>query len=188
MSYFGELFTSDIQMDDLDRQLAIWVTQLLENAIESNATNIEVRFLKMGAEGFDVIDNGAGVHETDFPALAKTLPNRESNSMYKSRSLGYQGEALYSLVKSSAVTIYTRHKDEKHGWKLTFDKDCDIATKIKIEKPTSGTTIEVRDVHRINARAAFSYKKYIKEHNDHCTRIMSTYSMIMWNRGISLTF
>ena len=50
---------------------------MLENAIESHATNIEVRFLKMGAEGFDVIDNGTGIHETEFSSLAKTLPNRE---------------------------------------------------------------------------------------------------------------
>ena len=48
-----------------------------KNAIESHATNIEVRFLKMGAEGFDVIDNGTGIHETEFSSLAKTLPNRE---------------------------------------------------------------------------------------------------------------
>ena len=43
----------------------------------------------MGSDGFDVIDNGEGISESDFLTLAKTLPNREKNDMYKTRSLGY---------------------------------------------------------------------------------------------------
>ena len=42
MNYFGELFTSDIQMDDLDRQLAVWTVQLLENSIEAHSSDIEI--------------------------------------------------------------------------------------------------------------------------------------------------
>jgi DNA mismatch repair ATPase MutL len=89
LDYFSDLFTSDIRIEDLDNQLRIWVSQFVENSFESKATSVEVRFLKMGSDGFDVIDNGEGIPESDFLTLAKTLPNREKNDMYKTRSLGY---------------------------------------------------------------------------------------------------
>ena len=86
------------------------------------------------------------------------------------------------------MTIYTKHKDSKHAYKLTFDNDCEIANKTRIEKQNPGTTIEVRDIHRINNRAKFSYMKFVKEHNEGASRMMSIYSMILWNRSLSLTF
>lgn len=65
------------------------MTQIIENSFEAKATEVEVRFLKSGSDGFDVIDNGEGIAESEFLTLAKTLPNREENDMYKTRSLGY---------------------------------------------------------------------------------------------------
>ena len=97
MEYFQSLCQSDIPLGDLDQQLRVWTTQLLENSIEMQAKKIEVRFIKMGTEGFDVIDDGVGIAEQDFASLCKTLPNRERNEIYKTRSLGYMGEALNSL-------------------------------------------------------------------------------------------
>lgn len=87
----------------------------------------------MGSEGFDIIDNGDGIRESDFLTLAKTLPNRLKNDMYKTKSLGYQGEALFSLCKSSSVEIYTRHKEADHGFRLAFDRDGELIAKIKTE-------------------------------------------------------
>jgi DNA mismatch repair ATPase MutL len=50
--------------------------QLVENAVyERKATKIEIRFLKMAAEGFDIIDDGQGIPETEMANLCKTLPN-----------------------------------------------------------------------------------------------------------------
>jgi DNA mismatch repair ATPase MutL len=65
----------------------------------------------MAAEGFDIIDDGQGIPETEMANLCKTLPNWERNSIYKTRSIGFLGEAMFSLVKSSQVTVYTRSKD-----------------------------------------------------------------------------
>ena len=144
--------------------------------------------MKMGAEGFDVIDNGDGVPESEFPTLAKTLPNREKNSMYKTRSLGYMGEALFSLVKSSDVVIYTRHKDAQFGHRLSYDRDGEISSKLKIEKAQSGTTIEVRKIHSINTRSQVTYKKYIKDHHENAARIMTEYSLCKFDTQLAMTY
>ena len=69
-----------------------------------------MRFIHKGAEGFDVIDDGDGIKDSELSSLCRTLPNRERNDMYKTRSLGYMGEAMHSLVRSSQVTVFTREK------------------------------------------------------------------------------
>jgi hypothetical protein len=57
------MFISDINklQNDFDNQMRIWVSQLIENSLETRPTRIEVRFIKMGLEGFDIIDNGVGI-------------------------------------------------------------------------------------------------------------------------------
>jgi DNA mismatch repair ATPase MutL len=69
-----------------------------------------VRFLRNGADGFDIIDDGEGIKENDMANFCCTLPNRERNDLYKTRSIGFMGEAMHSLVRSSNVIIYTRDK------------------------------------------------------------------------------
>lgn len=53
-----KLIKSDIKINNLNSLLRIWVSQLVENALEHNATYIEVRFYCWGINGFDVIDDG----------------------------------------------------------------------------------------------------------------------------------
>ena len=87
----------------------------------------------MASEGFDVIDDGEGIADEEMPSLCKTLPNRERNSLYKSRSIGFLGEALQSLVKSSKVTIYTRSKNMAYGNKLVYShNDCELIQKVRV--------------------------------------------------------
>jgi DNA mismatch repair ATPase MutL len=154
--------------------------QLLENAVyERKATRVEVRFLKMAQEGFDIIDDGEGISDEDMANHCKTLPNRERNPMYKTRSLGFLGEALHSLVKSSSVTIFTRSKDAQFGVRLVYSHvDCEITSKTRVQIPY-GTTIEVRKIHCRNAKSAMSYKKFAKDQYDQAQLALTDYSLIL---------
>lgn len=51
--------------------LAIAVKELVENAIDAGATNIEVKVREYGLESIEVVDNGCGVKESDFNGLSK---------------------------------------------------------------------------------------------------------------------
>jgi DNA mismatch repair ATPase MutL len=82
--------------------------------------------------------------------------------MYKKRSIGWRGEALSSLVKSSTVTLTTKHEDEPTGLKVTFSSQGDIKSLEPIELDTPGTLIEVRDIHKNNIRYQQRYKQNIK--------------------------
>lgn len=50
--------------------LAIAVKELVENAIDASATNIEIRLKEYGSDSVEVLDNGAGVKEDNFEALS----------------------------------------------------------------------------------------------------------------------
>lgn len=50
--------------------LAIAVKELVENAIDAKATQIDVRLKEYGSELAEVADNGTGVRRENFQALS----------------------------------------------------------------------------------------------------------------------
>ena len=109
-------------------------------------TCIEVRFYGKGADGFDLVDNGSGYTQNDLSVICKCLSKRERNEIYKHRSLGYRGEALNSLCKSSRLVITTKHIDEPTGLRVTFTSTGDIKTLEPVDMASPGTLVEVRDI------------------------------------------
>ena len=88
-----------------------------------NAKQIEVRFFNNGAEGFDVIDDGDGIMENEFEVLPECLDERSRNDLYKTKSIGFKGEAMFCLIKSSDVTIMSKHKDSEKAFLVKYDRD-----------------------------------------------------------------
>lgn len=51
--------------------LAVAVKELVENSLDADATNIDIRFKNYGIDLIEVSDNGTGVTEDNFAALGK---------------------------------------------------------------------------------------------------------------------
>ena len=47
------------------------VKELLENSLDANSKNIEIKFFASGLNGFEVSDDGKGINESDFEIVAK---------------------------------------------------------------------------------------------------------------------
>jgi DNA mismatch repair protein PMS2 len=45
------------------------VKELLENSLDSGATSVEVKIKDHGLDSIEVIDNGSGISEEDWPSI-----------------------------------------------------------------------------------------------------------------------
>jgi len=97
------------------------VKELIENALDAEATNIEIQIEKGGIDSIIVSDNGEGIEKED--CLVCTL--RHSTSKIASRedidsilTYGFRGEALASIASVADLEIITRYKDEEIGTRI----------------------------------------------------------------------
>jgi DNA mismatch repair protein PMS2 len=95
------------------------VKELVENSLDAEAGNVELKFFASGLNGFEVSDDGKGIKEEDFEIVAKrgtTSKIQEYNDIYRIKSLGFRGEALSSLCNIANVVIQTKKEGWETGW------------------------------------------------------------------------
>ncbi|EIW72799.1 hypothetical protein TREMEDRAFT_25119, partial [Tremella mesenterica DSM 1558] len=89
--------------------------ELLENALDSGANQVEVRIRDHGLEGIEVSDNGSGIKEDDWEFIAlkhhtSKLPDLASLPLVE--TFGFRGEALSALCAlSESMTVVTATKE-----------------------------------------------------------------------------
>lgn len=122
------------------------IKELVENAIDAGATNIEVTLVDGGKSLIIVSDNGKGMDAnelilaTERHATSK-LPD---DNLFNIKYLGFRGEALPSIASVSRMSIISRKQDADSGWKLNIEggvKDSPVPV-----AHAKGTRIEVRDL------------------------------------------
>lgn len=106
-----------------------------------------------------MIDDGEGIKEEDFESLPECLDERARNDLYKTKSIGYKGEAAFCLIKSSDVTIMSKHKDSEKAFLVKYDREGVIQKKEQIQMEINGTIIEVRNIFEISAAVSGIYKR-----------------------------
>jgi DNA mismatch repair protein MutL len=126
------------------------VKELVENAIDARATQIDVSLGNGGKSLILVEDNGHGM---DGAALAlaierhatSKLPEGDSgNRMFQINSLGFRGEALPSIgaVAHLSLTSRAAHSDSAHNVRVDGGKLSPVAP----AAGQVGTRVEVRDL------------------------------------------
>lgn len=99
----------------IDRPAAI-VRELLDNAVDSGATSINVEIEGGGIEKIRISDNGAGMTGDDLKNCARphcTSKISESEDLLNLTTLGFRGEALASIAAVARLTISSGTKRMK---------------------------------------------------------------------------
>ncbi len=94
------------------------VKELVENAIDSGATNITVEIKDGGISFIRVADNGCGIPMDQVKAAFlrhSTSKIRSVDDLADISSLGFRGEALSSIAAVSQVEVITKTKEDKFG-------------------------------------------------------------------------
>jgi DNA mismatch repair protein MutL len=94
------------------------VKELVENALDAGATDIQIIIKDAGRTLIQIIDNGGGMSPTDarmsFERHA-TSKISKADDLYSIRTMGFRGEALASIAAVASVELKTKQNNESLG-------------------------------------------------------------------------
>lgn len=122
------------------------VKELVENAIDAQATQIEIQLRDGGRSFIAVQDNGLGMSATDLALCVERHATSKipDEDLFHIQSLGFRGEALPSIGAISRLKILTRTVEAESGWSLTVEGG--EKSEVTPISHTQGTRIEIRDL------------------------------------------
>ncbi|HWK02369.1 MAG TPA: DNA mismatch repair endonuclease MutL [Puia sp.] len=100
------------------------VKELLENAVDSGATEIKLIVAEAGKSLIQVIDNGKGMSETDARMAFErhaTSKIKNIDDLFHIRTMGFRGEALASIAAVSQVSLKTRRAEDETGTSIEVE-------------------------------------------------------------------
>ncbi len=100
------------------------VKELMENAIDAGATQIDVHVVDAGRTLIQVIDNGKGMSPTDARMCFErhaTSKIRKADDLFALTTMGFRGEALASIAAVAHVELRTRRVEDEVGALLTVE-------------------------------------------------------------------
>ena len=126
------------------------VKELLENAIDAHATDIEVRITQGGMGMIEVIDNGVGIHPDDMVmAVTRHATSKVADvaHLHGITTLGFRGEALAATAAVSRLTLTSSHDNSGIGRQLQVAGILGNMPKLIPVVHHRGTTITVKDLY-----------------------------------------
>lgn len=144
------------------------VKEMVENAVDAGASDIEVEIADGGLTYIRVTDNGSGMSVEDAKlSIVRHATSKIStvDNIYHIASLGFRGEALASISSVSRTAITTRRMEDVEG--TIVEVEGGTVSEVKPIGAPAGTTIEVRDLfYNVPAR-----KKFLKSERTEASRI-----------------
>ena len=152
------------------------VKELVENALDANATQIDVKLANGGLDGIIVDDNGDGMNadELELAVERHATSKLPSDDISIINHFGFRGEALPSIASVSRLIITSKRSDANEAWQIAIDQG-----QVAPMRPASrdqGTRVEVSNLfHATPARLKFM-KSPRTEHGQ-CLEMMKRLSM-----------
>ena len=94
------------------------VKELLENAVDAGATEIQLLVNDAGKALIQVIDNGKGMSETDARMAFErhaTSKIKNIDDLFRIKTMGFRGEALASIAAVAQVELKTKRAEDDAG-------------------------------------------------------------------------
>jgi DNA mismatch repair protein MutL len=152
------------------------VKELVENAVDAGSKNIIVLIKDSGKTLIQVIDDGAGMSETDarlsFERHA-TSKITTAQDLFAITTKGFRGEALASIAAVAMVELKTRKSDSDTGIRVAVS-----GSKVEAQEPCScptGSSFSVKNLfYNIPAR-----RKFLKSDNTEIRHIVNEFQKIV---------
>jgi DNA mismatch repair protein MutL len=180
-----EHIANQIAAGEVIQRPASAVKELLENAVDAEATEIRLIINEAGKSLIQVIDNGKGMSEKDAQnAFARhaTSKIRSIEDLFEIRTMGFRGEALASIAAVAQVQLKTKRLEDEVGVEVSIENSKVISTN-PVASPI-GTSISMKNLFfNVPARRNFlkSNSAELKHILEEFTRVALAFPEIHFN-------
>ena len=119
-----DLLINQIAAGEVVERPAAALKELIENALDAGATQIDVDVAAGGTRRLRVADNGAGIEREDLPlTVARHATSKIATvlDLDAIATLGFRGEALASMAAVSRLAIASRAASQPHAWRIEVE-------------------------------------------------------------------
>ncbi len=148
---------NQIAAGEVIQRPASMVKELLENAIDAEADEIQLIIKDSGKTLVQIIDNGKGMSETDARMAFErhaTSKIASADDLNRLQTMGFRGEALASIAAIAQIDLRTKPQDQDLGSHIIIE-----GSKVKNQEfisTPSGTSLSVKNLfYNVPARRKF---------------------------------
>lgn len=161
------------------------IKELVENAVDAGAKQIDVLVTDAGKTSIQVIDDGKGMSETDARLAFErhaTSKIRNASDLFALRTMGFRGEALASIAAVAQVELRTCLEGEELGTSL-----CIAGSQVESQETVAcpkGSNFQVKNLFfNVPAR-----RKFLKSNQTELSNILTEFERIaLVNPEVSFT-
>ena len=121
--------------------------ELIDNSLDAGSDELVIEIENGGIDSIKVTDNGKGISREDLEVIATrhaTSKIKAEDDLYNIRTLGFRGEALYSIAAVTKLTITSFDSEKKEGNRIVIDNgERGAITRAAINR---GTIIEAENL------------------------------------------
>lgn len=161
------------------------VKELVENAVDAGADDIQIIIKDAGRTLVQVADNGCGMSETDARMAFErhaTSKISKADDLYTLHTMGFRGEALASIAAVAQIEMRTMRAGDTVGTRILIN-----GSRVELQEPvasTVGTSIQVKNLfYTVPAR-----RKFLKKDSVELGAIMREFERLaLVNPGLGFT-
>jgi DNA mismatch repair protein MutL len=161
------------------------VKELLENALDAGATQIDIDVEAGGVKLIQLRDNGSGIAKDDLTlSLSRHATSKITtlDDLEAVATLGFRGEALASIASVSRLTLTSNNGEG--AWQV-FTEGRDMVAQIQPAAHPPGTTVEVRDLF-FNTPARRKFLRTEQTEFNHLLEVIKRQSLSRFDVGFTL--
>lgn len=138
---------SKIAAGEVIERPASAIKELIENALDARAKGIDIELKQAGKTFIHMKDSGTGIEADDLEKMFfrhATSKITTLEDLYTINSLGFRGEALYSIASISDLTLRSKTETQETGWEIHLrgGKKLDL----RPINMSQGTEVEIREL------------------------------------------
>ena len=163
------------------------IKELLENALDAGATQIDIDIEQGGVKRIRIRDNGRGIPKEELSlALSRHATSKIASldDLENVLSFGFRGEALPSIASISRLTLSSKSQNDDQAWQLQGSGQEQFDDPEPCSHPI-GTTVDVRDLF-FNVPARRKFLKTEKTEFRHLEDVVKKVALSRFETGFTL--